>query len=310
MTLLRFAARTMLASYFVASGVKALRDPEALVPDAEPLVDRVVPTVKQYAPEQVSSSIPEDPVTLIRINGVLQLVGGLALATGKGRRLGALVLAVTLVPATLAKHPFWTRETEEERDRDRSHFLKNVSLLGGVLLASRDTEGRPSIGYRATKGGQSLARDTKKASKKIADQSQDLVEGALAGGAALAGAVVATSRKARKQAAKQLKAAQVTAAKQLEESKKAAAAAAKQAQKDAAQCQEGRRQAGRRGQEGREEARRQGLQEHQPGRELSRAGATVAACGHFSSGLTAVRCHASEPRDVALRQGLGINQSR
>lgn len=235
MTLLRFAARTMLASYFVASGVKALRDPEALVADAEPLIDRVVPTVKQYAPEQVSSSIPEDPVTLIRINGILQLVGGLALATGKGRRLGALVLAATLVPATLAKHPFWTRETEEERDRDRSHFLKNVSLLGGVLLASRDTEGRPSIGYRATKGGQSIARDTKKASKKIADQSQDLVEGALAGGAALAGAVVATSRKARKQAAKQLKAAQVTAAKQLEESKKAAAAAAKQAQKDAVQ---------------------------------------------------------------------------
>ena len=50
MTLLRAAARTMLASYFVASGVKALRDPDSLVPAAEPLIDQIVPLVKQYAP--------------------------------------------------------------------------------------------------------------------------------------------------------------------------------------------------------------------------------------------------------------------
>ena len=128
--------------------------------------------VKQYAPDQVSESIPEDPVTLVRINGVLQLVGGLALATGKGRRLGALVLAAT-------HHSGHHREASVLDPRrptrsatpTESHFLKNISLLGGVLLASRDTEGRPSIAYRAQKGGQSLARDTKKASQKIADQS-------------------------------------------------------------------------------------------------------------------------------------------
>lgn len=234
MTLMRFAARSMLASYFVASGVRALRDPGALIPVAEPLIDRVVPTVKEYAPNQVSDYIPEDPATLIRINGALQVLGGLALATGKGRRLGALVLAGTLIPATIAKHPFWTRSSEEERAADRSHFLKNLSLLGGVLLASRDTEGRPSIGYRAQKGTQAIARDTKKTSQKIADSGSELVEGALASGAALATAVVATSRKAKKRATKELKSAQVAAAKQVEESKKAAAEAAKQAQKDAA----------------------------------------------------------------------------
>jgi uncharacterized membrane protein YphA (DoxX/SURF4 family) len=234
MTLLRFAARTMLASYFVSSGVNALRDPAALAPVAEPLIDRVVPVLKQYAPDQVSDSIPDDPVTVVRINGVLQLVGGLALATGKGRRLGALILAATIIPATIAKHPFWTRESEEERDADRSHFLKNISLLGGVLLASRDTEGRPSIAYRAQKGGQLLARDTKKASQKIADQSSDLVEGALASGAAIAATVAATSRKAKKHAAKQLA-----------EGKKAAAIAVKQAQKDAQQAEKERQKQAR-----------------------------------------------------------------
>lgn len=237
MTLTRFAARTMLASYFVASGVKSLRDPGALVPVAEPLIDRVVPTVKQYAPQQVAEYIPDDPITLIRINGALQLIGGLALATGKGRRLGALVLAASLVPATIAKHPFWSRTDEVERAADRAHFLKNVSLLGGVLLASRDTEGRPSIAYRAQKGGQAIARDTKKTTQKISDQGQELVEGALAGGAALAATVAATSRKAKKRAAKELKSAQASAARQLEETKKAAAVAARQAQKDAVQLQ-------------------------------------------------------------------------
>ena len=46
--LLRAVARTMLASYFVSSGIKAIRDPE-LVPAAD-LVDRVVPLLKEYTP--------------------------------------------------------------------------------------------------------------------------------------------------------------------------------------------------------------------------------------------------------------------
>jgi uncharacterized membrane protein YphA (DoxX/SURF4 family) len=101
----------MLASYFVAAGIKAIRDPESLVPAAEPLVDRVVPLVKEYSPEPVAGYVPENAVTLVRVNGVAQVTGGLALATGKGRRLGALLLAGSLIPSTIAKHPFWTVTT-------------------------------------------------------------------------------------------------------------------------------------------------------------------------------------------------------
>jgi uncharacterized membrane protein YphA (DoxX/SURF4 family) len=250
MTLLRAAARTMLASYFVVHGVKAVRNPAALVPDAEPLVDRVVPLVKQYAPEQVADQIPDDTATLVRIHGAVQLLGGLALATGKGRRLGALLLAGSLIPSTVAKHPFWSRTTPEEKAIDREHFLKNVSLLGGILLAARDTEGRPSLAWRAHKGGQSLARSSRRTTKKLTksgndltDEAKELAESAVASGALLLGTVAATGRKARKQSAKQFKQAKKVARKQLEEAKTAAAAAAKQARKD------GRRlakQAGRR----------------------------------------------------------------
>jgi uncharacterized membrane protein YphA (DoxX/SURF4 family) len=240
MSLLRAIPRTMLASYFVAAGIKAIRDPESLVPAAEPLVDRVVPLVKEYAPEQVAGYVPENTVTLVRINGIAQVVGGAALATGKGRRLGALLLAGSLIPSTIAKHPFWTVQDPEERAQDRNHFLKNVSLLGGVLLASQDTEGKPSLAWRAQKGGESIAKETRRASKKLskstskaAGRSSELADAAVAGGAALVGAVAESSRRVRKQAAKQLKEAKALAAKQAEEAQEAAAKAAKKAKKEA-----------------------------------------------------------------------------
>ena len=240
MSLLRAIPRTMLASYFVAAGIKAIRDPESLVPAAEPLVDRVVPLVKEYTPEQIAGYVPENTVTLVRINGIAQVVGGAALATGKGRRLGALLLAGSLIPSTIAKHPFWTVQDPEERAQDRNHFLKNVSLLGGVLLASQDTEGKPSLAWRAQRGGESIAKETRRASKKLskstskaAGSASELADAAVAGGAALVGAVAESSRRVRKQAAKQLKEAKALAAKQAEEAQEAAAKAAKQAKKEA-----------------------------------------------------------------------------
>jgi uncharacterized membrane protein YphA (DoxX/SURF4 family) len=240
MSLLRAIPRTMLASYFVAAGIRAIRDPESLVPAAEPLVDRVVPLVKEYAPEQVAGYVPENTVTLVRINGIAQVVGGAALATGRGRRLGALLLAGSLIPSTIAKHPFWTVQDPEERVQERTHFLKNISLLGGVLLASQDTEGKPSLAWRAQKGGESIAKETRRASKKLskstnkaAGSASELAEAAVAGGAALVGAVAESSGRVRKQAAKQLKEAKALAAKQAEEAQEAAAKAAKKAKKEA-----------------------------------------------------------------------------
>jgi uncharacterized membrane protein YphA (DoxX/SURF4 family) len=230
----------MLASYFVASGVKALRDPDSLVPDAEPLTDRVVPMLKEYAPQEVAGYVPNDARTLVRVHGATQVVGGIALASGKGRRLGALLLAGSLVPSTIAKHPFWSRSDTTQRAEDQHQFLKNVSLLGGVLVAAADTEGKPSLAWRAQKGTQAITKSTSKASDKLAkragaltDGGSDLADTALATGAALVGTVVKSTRKARKQAVKQFARAQEIAVRQAEETRRATLKAAKQAKKDA-----------------------------------------------------------------------------
>lgn len=229
MTLFRAFARTLLASQFVLTGYKAVRNPDAYVPAAQPLVDRWMPLVKKYAPDQIEGVIPDDTATLVRINGALELVGGLALASGKGRRLGSVLLAISLVPATVVEYPFWSRDTAGEKATDRALFLKNVSLLGGVLLAARDTEGKPGIVWRAQAGGKSIAKDTRRTTKQLTSSSKGITDSALAEGAALVGAVVATSRRAKKKAAKQLKTARAAAEKQAEAAQKAA----KQARKDA-----------------------------------------------------------------------------
>ena len=239
MTLLRAGYRTMLASYFITSGVKAVRNPAPLAELAEPLAEKVVPFVKKYAPDEVAHYVPEDTKTLVRLNGALQIAGGLALATGRGRRVGALLLAGSLIPSTLAKYPFWS-QSGDEAAASRSHFAKNVSLLGGVLLASRDTEGRPGIAWRAQAGGHAIAKSTSRATKKlthsgtgdklakqasaigdsvsdaasdVASRTSDLAGAAVAGGVALLGAAEVATRGTRKQARKQFKVAQEAAAK-------------------------------------------------------------------------------------------------
>jgi putative oxidoreductase len=139
----RTAARAMLSAIFVASGVRAVANPEFLVPQAKQVTDRVAPLLEKADPR-----LPTDPRTLIRINGAVQLAAGLLLATGRSTRTAAALLAGTMVPTTLAGHAFWTYDDPAQRRAQQVHFLKNVGLFGGLLLAAVDTEGQPSVRYR------------------------------------------------------------------------------------------------------------------------------------------------------------------
>jgi putative oxidoreductase len=139
MALTRMLARPLLASSFVASGVDVLRNPEAKQADAEPVASQVAESL----------GLPDDTVTLIKINGAVQVGAGLLLATGRLPRLAAAALAVSLVPTTLARHRFWEADDPDARAGQQVHFLKNLSALGGLILAAADTEGNPSLAWRA-----------------------------------------------------------------------------------------------------------------------------------------------------------------
>ena len=161
MTVSRLLARPMLASMFVVGGVNALRNAPAMAPAAAPVTDKIVPLVKKAAPQL---PIPTDPTTLVRVNGAAQLVAGLALATGRAPRLSALVLAGSLVPTTAAGHRFWEAPDAGARTQQRIHFFKNVSMLGGLLIASGDTDGKPGVAWRSRR----LAKDARREAKHLA----------------------------------------------------------------------------------------------------------------------------------------------
>jgi putative oxidoreductase len=134
----------MLSAIFITSGVRGLTDPEALVPAAKRVTDGITPLLERADPR-----LPTDPRTLIRLNAAAQLVGGSLLATGHLTRPAAVLLAGSLVPTTIAAHPFWAEHDPAARRTQQIHFLKNLGLFGGLLLAAADTQGRPGLRWRA-----------------------------------------------------------------------------------------------------------------------------------------------------------------
>lgn len=147
MSLVRRVARPMLAAMFVVGGLDQLKHPGAKAKAARPVLDQAT-----------RAGLPDDPELLVRANGVAMVGGGALLATGHVPRIASAVLAGTLVPTTLAAHPFWTESDPQTRAQQRIQFLKNLGLLGGLLLAAVDTDGRPSLAYRAHKVGESAQR--------------------------------------------------------------------------------------------------------------------------------------------------------
>lgn len=168
MSLLRFVARSMLASYFVINGVKAFRHPEELTESAKPIADAVLPLVNSTVPDAVRGYLPDDTTGFVKCTGVLQVLGGLSLATGLGRRLGAGVLALTMVPHVLASNPLKVKGAE--RSAAQAQLSKNVALLGGVLLAAQDTEGKPNIAWKVRTQKQLVAKE---AARRKAELERD-----------------------------------------------------------------------------------------------------------------------------------------
>ncbi len=94
--------------------------------------------------------------------------GGPAPCSRRGRltRAAALALAVSLVPTTLAGHAWWKTEDPDERARQRTQFTKNLSLLGGLLIAAEDTHGKPSLAYRSRAAASSGRRRVRRAGRE------------------------------------------------------------------------------------------------------------------------------------------------
>lgn len=170
MSLSRLIARPLLAAGFAHGAVHALRNTEVAAAKAKPVTDKVVPTVKK-----AGVPVPDDTPTLVRVNAGVQLLGAAALATGKAPRLGAVLLAGSMVPSTLARHSFWTETDPDAKSAQRAQFFKSVSMVGGAIIAAGDTDGKPGVAWRtrhAAKGARHAAKDARREGSQLASSAR------------------------------------------------------------------------------------------------------------------------------------------
>ena len=167
--LIRRIARPMLSAVFLSRGVDALRSPK-------PAADAARPTLEGLSklPDPVGTNVPSNAETVARVNAAVQIGGGLLLATGKLPRVASAALALTVVPGSLGGHRFWSETDPQRKADERRAFLTDVSLIGGLIIAAVDTEGKPSLGWRG---------------RRAAHKVSEAVTAALPAGAATGGAL-------------------------------------------------------------------------------------------------------------------------
>lgn len=152
---LRTIARPLLSVVFIGQGLDSLRNPPAAGEAARPALDGL-----RKLPPPVAEKVPADTAGIERVamfTAVVQIGAGALLASGKLPRVSAAVLAATVLPSRLGAHAFWNEDDPELKREQRREFLTDVSLLGGLMIASADTAGKPSLGWRGRRAAERVS---------------------------------------------------------------------------------------------------------------------------------------------------------
>lgn len=126
---LALAGRVLLSAIFLTSGVNKLTNWSG--------------TAEHMAGEGMVA------VPLMLAGAVaVELFGGAAILLGCYTRAAALVVAGFLVPATLVFHDFWTAPAADRMNQVQ-HFMKNLTIIGGLLVLAAFGAGRFALDARA-----------------------------------------------------------------------------------------------------------------------------------------------------------------
>ena len=170
--LVRRIARPLLSAAFIGQGIEALRDVKPAAEVVQPTLDGL-----QSLPSPVSDKVPDNAVTVARITAAVQIGGGVLLATGRVPRVAAGLLAATVIPANLGRHMFWDETDPVAKAEKRRAFLTDLSLIGGLVLASADTAGKPSLGWRGRRAGRKVVQAV---SERLPGSDDSLLDSELA----------------------------------------------------------------------------------------------------------------------------------
>lgn len=133
--LIAFLGRFFLSLIFIASGINQIFHWQEMEFEfINTLQDVAELTLgMESIQEIISAAISYTPFLLISAI-VLQIIGGVSLMLGVQVRLGAFLLIAFLTPTTLLFHHFWLLPDGPERQQQLVELMKNVSILGGLLV--------------------------------------------------------------------------------------------------------------------------------------------------------------------------------
>ncbi len=115
MALLFFIGRILVGGYFIYNGYNHLANSGMLAGYAG---SKKVPYAK----------------TGVIVSGLLFLVGGFSLLLWIEPVVGAGLLVLTLIPITIMIHDYWKSTDPAHRMGERVAFLKNIALIGMLLM--------------------------------------------------------------------------------------------------------------------------------------------------------------------------------
>lgn len=162
MSVVRFIARPLLATGIIASGAERLRNASGTATQLRPALERARGLAPSAAP------LLSNELLVARIMGATQIGAGVLLGLGKFSRLAALALTVTSGLNAVVEYREADASTPEAKKARRSQLLKNLSLIGAVLLAAVDTNGKPGLAWRA----EHLASDTRRSAKSMSKDAR------------------------------------------------------------------------------------------------------------------------------------------
>ena len=85
------------------------------------------------------------------LSGLMILVGGVYVALGIYADLGALLIAIFLVPTAFIMHAFWKETDPTAKMNETISFFKDLSLAGAALIIYALVSGGAELGINITK---------------------------------------------------------------------------------------------------------------------------------------------------------------
>jgi uncharacterized membrane protein YphA (DoxX/SURF4 family) len=85
----------------------------------------------------------------VYISGLMLVLGGIYIALGFYADLGALLIAIFLIPTAFLMHAFWKESDATAKSNERIAFFKDLSLAGAALIIFALLRGGADFGSNA-----------------------------------------------------------------------------------------------------------------------------------------------------------------